>query len=463
MPIDFNLPQLTTNYNGTGGVLASLRANILSLGKFMDGDTITNPVAGVKKYDAVSTLFQEFDGSAWSELPLAYAKTNGPSFSGNITQATTGATSGGFIQSALSSAANAKVWRQSVSSSGSLIFETVNDALTASSAWLTVSRSGLSVTGISFNGNVSASSPITAAGFVTSSGTGSGAVFSDSNTNMLRFRVGASTAFKYGVLDAAGNFNVDGQLFSANGAGVVNAQQLRGPSGNNLAVDPGTGGSLYLGYSNGNGIINFGNGASAVVASMSATGVLSLTGLSASSGVVAGGQVSGVGVGGTLDSGANTGLEVRNDGTNSALMSFLRTGAYGIKMGLDTANTFLIGGWSQGTNVVRVQWDTAGNQVTMGNVTAFSDIRFKAGIESIQGMVGRLLSMPNGSFTYTDTRSGQRMVGVSAQDLQAVMPEAVLTNDDGHLSVAYGNAALAALIGVTREFNERISKLEENK
>jgi hypothetical protein len=48
-------------------------------------------------------------------------------------------------------------------------------------------------------------------------------------------------------------------------------------------------------------------------------------------------------------------------------------------------------------------------------------------------------------------------VGVSANSLQEVMPEAVQKHDNGLLSVAYGNAALAAVI----ELAKRVVSLEK--
>jgi hypothetical protein len=42
-----------------------------------------------------------------------------------------------------------------------------------------------------------------------------------------------------------------------------------------------------------------------------------------------------------------------------------------------------------------------------------------------------------------------RQVGVSAQSLQPLLPEAVLEGE--HLSVAYGNAALAACVELAKE------------
>jgi hypothetical protein len=58
---------------------------------------------------------------------------------------------------------------------------------------------------------------------------------------------------------------------------------------------------------------------------------------------------------------------------------------------------------------------------------------------------------------YDRTDETLTQVGVSAQSLQAVMPEAVTTGPDDILSVSYGNAALAAAVKLA----ERVMVLEE--
>jgi hypothetical protein len=55
---------------------------------------------------------------------------------------------------------------------------------------------------------------------------------------------------------------------------------------------------------------------------------------------------------------------------------------------------------------------------------------------------------------YTRTSTGNKEVGVSAQSLQKVLAQAVLEDEDGMLSVAYGNAALVAAIELAKEVKE---------
>lgn len=147
-------------------------------------------------------------------------------------------------------------------------------------------------------------------------------------------------------------------------------------------------------------------------------------------------------------------------GTNAATMSFHRPGQYAVNMGLDTDNVFRIGGWSASAN--RLQLDMSGNFTVAGNVTAYSDERLKKDwAELPQDFIERLANVKHGTFTRTD--SNERQVGVSAQSLKALLPEAVPEDAAGVLSVAYGNAALAACVQLAQkvvELTERLKALE---
>jgi hypothetical protein len=143
----------------------------------------------------------------------------------------------------------------------------------------------------------------------------------------------------------------------------------------------------------------------------------------------------------------------------SAIVQFERAGLYGIKLGLNTSNTFGLGGWSQGLDTYRWTSDSSGNFTALGNVTAYSDMRFKTEIVLLKDATERVMQMRG--FRYLDERTGERKIGVGAQEVvKAGFPEAVVTDEQGFLSVAYGQLALAALIEVTREMDARIKALE---
>ena len=89
-----------------------------------------------------------------------------------------------------------------------------------------------------------------------------------------------------------------------------------------------------------------------------------------------------------------------------------------------------------------------------GNVIAYSDERAKKDWGSVgEGLVARLADIRRyGTFAWNDGREdSSRQIGVGAQSLQSIMPEAVRMGADGKLAVAYGNAALVAAVELSRE------------
>jgi hypothetical protein len=155
-------------------------------------------------------------------------------------------------------------------------------------------------------------------------------------------------------------------------------------------------------------------------------------------------------------------LDLRATGGSSdaAILQFERSGLYAIKLGLSSDNTFRCGGWSMGANTYRYSSDTSGNFTALGNVTAYSDQKFKEEIEQLMDSIERTLMMRG--VTYLDNRTGQKKIGAIAQDaLRAGFPEAVGMDDHG-LSLAYGQLALALVIENTRALVARIEQLKRD-
>lgn len=101
-------------------------------------------------------------------------------------------------------------------------------------------------------------------------------------------------------------------------------------------------------------------------------------------------------------------------------------------------------------SVLRFSSDTAGNFTASGNITANSDERLKRDWEDVRpGFLEAIAAVHSGTFERIST--GERSAGVTAQSLQKALPEAVLEGPDGFLSVAYGQAALVAVVELTRE------------
>jgi hypothetical protein len=153
-------------------------------------------------------------------------------------------------------------------------------------------------------------------------------------------------------------------------------------------------------------------------------------------------------------------ISVRGDTTYPAVMSFHRGGAYAINMGLSNVNNFVIGGWSASRNAFVMSG--AGALTMLNNITAFSDERVKTNWRELpENFVDKLAEVKHGIYDRTDQESTQ--VGVSAQSLRPLLEHAVMENEEGQLSVAYGNAALVACIKLAQRLLESEKQIKELK
>jgi len=99
----------------------------------------------------------------------------------------------------------------------------------------------------------------------------------------------------------------------------------------------------------------------------------------------------------------------------------------------------------------------SGSITATGDITAYSDARLKADIETIADALDRVRALRGVTFTRRDT--GSRGIGLVAQELAPIVPEAVMTHDDGLMSVAYGNL-VGVLIEAVKELADKVDRLE---
>ena len=157
---------------------------------------------------------------------------------------------------------------------------------------------------------------------------------------------------------------------------------------------------------------------------------------------------------GTVLGSTSSTLQVYTTGANAAYMAFHRGGAYAVNLGLDTDNIMKLGGWSDGA-VSRWTADASGNFVARGNVTAYSDETLKKDWSDLPAdFLEQLAKVKHGTYTRID--SEERQMGVSAQAMKRFAPEVVSEDNEGKLSLAYGNAALVAAVKLA----ERVVALE---
>ena len=102
------------------------------------------------------------------------------------------------------------------------------------------------------------------------------------------------------------------------------------------------------------------------------------------------------------------------------------------------------------------------NVLVAGTVSGGSDERLKTNWRTVQdNYIAKLANVKAGIFDRTDLNITQP--GVSAQSLQEVLPEAVLTGEEGWLSVNYGGAALLSVIELAKEIVTLRAEIEALK
>jgi hypothetical protein len=94
-----------------------------------------------------------------------------------------------------------------------------------------------------------------------------------------------------------------------------------------------------------------------------------------------------------------------------------------------------------GGDSTTVALSVTGNIEATGDIVAYSDRALKADLVPITSALDKVRRLAGYTFSRADEPSGRRRMGLIAQDVQAVAPEAVMTGTTGHLTVAYGNLA----------------------
>lgn len=124
---------------------------------------------------------------------------------------------------------------------------------------------------------------------------------------------------------------------------------------------------------------------------------------------------------------------------------------------------------TNGTGNDQFSFDVNGNFVASGNVQSLSDIRLKGNIQTIPNALHKLGFIDGITYDRKDQQNGVRYAGVIAQQVECVLPEVVLTDENGVKSVAYGNL-VALLIEALKEqqrivadHTSRIIKIESKE
>lgn len=110
------------------------------------------------------------------------------------------------------------------------------------------------------------------------------------------------------------------------------------------------------------------------------------------------------------------------------------------------------GSWS-------LRCDNSGNVTATGDVTAYSDARIKTNIKTYENALEKVLQLRGVTYNRTDNDDHSEKIGVIAQEIEKIIPQVVSKQEDGLLTVSYGNI-VGVLIEAIKEQQKEIEILK---
>ena len=145
--------------------------------------------------------------------------------------------------------------------------------------------------------------------------------------------------------------------------------------------------------------------------------------------------------------------------TNVTNNNQLTNGAGYITSYTDTNTTYTAGnGMSLSGTEFLMSGSYTGSFTATGDITAYSDDSLKTNVQVIDGALGKVEAIRG--VTFERIEDGSVSTGVIAQELKAVLPEAVHTDAEGIHSVAYGNIT-GLLIEAVKELSAQVAELKK--
>jgi hypothetical protein len=100
--------------------------------------------------------------------------------------------------------------------------------------------------------------------------------------------------------------------------------------------------------------------------------------------------------------------------------------------------------------------NVTGTISSTGNITAFSDKRFKFDLDVIDSALDKVKQLTG----YTYTLHGNRSAGLLAQDVLEVLPEVVMGSEETNYSLAYGNL-MGLIVEAIKELDKKVDRILE--
>ena len=159
-----------------------------------------------------------------------------------------------------------------------------------------------------------------------------------------------------------------------------------------------------------------------------------------------------------LDVNGNVDINDTSQSTSSTTGALVVDGGVGIAKNLNVGGNLSVGG----TTNLNGDTDIDGDLCVTGDITAFctSDQRLKDNVTPIDDPLAKVLSISGNTYDWNE-KSGKEGhdVGVIAQEVLEVLPEAVRTRDNGYLAVDY-QKIVPLLVEAVKELSAKVKDLE---
>ena len=158
-----------------------------------------------------------------------------------------------------------------------------------------------------------------------------------------------------------------------------------------------------------------------------------------------------------------SGLSYYNSGSDHYQFFFPENG------GSSNANNYKIwyrsgwnnswGGWRSLVDLYNGACAIDGTVTATGDIIAYSDVRVKENIHTIENALDKTLKLRGVTYNRTDVEDKSTKIGVIAQEIMEVLPELVSEDETGMYGVSYGNLT-AVLIEAIKEQQKQIEELK---
>ena len=150
---------------------------------------------------------------------------------------------------------------------------------------------------------------------------------------------------------------------------------------------------------------------------------------------------------------------IMKNGRNGDASLSVPSGWFRVNAGYDIS--FWTNGKGDTDDLPQVRFDNKGNILCQGTLAQNSDGRLKKAIQPIARALDKITGLRGVNYLWKDaSRGNDTQMGLIAQEVEAVLPEAVCMDAAGTKSIAYGNLT-AVLIEAVKEQQKQIESLKE--